>query len=975
MNMKVNEVYHGFRLIEEKKLEDIDSLGRIFEHEKTGARLFQLENDDDNKVFSISFRTPPTNSTGIPHILEHSVLCGSRKFRTKEPFVDLVKGSLNTFLNAMTFPDKTMYPVASKNEKDFFNLMDVYLDSVFYPRIYELPEIFMQEGWHYELDDKDGEITYKGVVYNEMKGAFSTPEEVLFRKISETLYPDTCYGLESGGDPEVIPELTYDEFLDFHRRYYHPSNSYIYLYGNGNLSEQLKFINDNYLENFEKIEINSIINEQKPFDNIRETTIEYPVSKEDEGGEKTYLSLNFVTGNALDSKTSMALRILEHMLLETPASPLKQALINADIGKDIFGRFSNEILQPMFSIVAKNSTEDKKDKFKEVIYSTLRDLAKNGIDSKLIEASINKNEFQLREANEGGTPKGLIYGIYCMNSWLYDGDPMEYLMYGNTLEEIRRDAKKGYFEHLIENYLINNAHGSLLVVNPAKGMAESRAENTRGKLSDIKKSFSEEEIDNIIKETEKLKSRQEAPDTTEDLSTIPMLDIKDIDKKSKTLPLEKKNVNGTEIFYHDVPTSGITYLSLLFDTRVVDKEDLPYVSLLAYTLAKISTENYKYDELSKEININLGGIRFYTTAYEDKNNPEKYYPKFVVKAKALTSKTPELFTLLSEILVNTKFDDTKRLKEIIQQFRSQIEMSIFDNGHLVALGRLVSYFSPAGKFIEQLSGIEFYKFISELEKNFDSEASNIASTLKRVYGAIFSKNNMMVSLTGQTDEFSLFERNCCKLFNSLSGAGAEIKEYNIELNNKNEGLLTSGDVQYVAKGYNFKKLGHDYTGSIKVLKTVISLDYLWNFIRVKGGAYGGFARVSRSGVLGFVSYRDPNLKESLDVYNNTPKFLENFEVDENEMTRYIIGTVSDLDYPIHPSQVGEVALEEYITGFTHEMAQKERDEVLNTKLEDIREFSSMVSEVMKEDYYCALGNEDKIKKNTEIFNTLLNVIE
>lgn len=975
MKLELNKIYHGFKLIEEKNIKEINSTARLFEHEKSGAKLFQLENEDDNKVFSISFRTPPEDSTGLTHILEHSVLCGSRKFPSKEPFVELIKGSLNTFLNAMTFSDKTMYPVASRNLKDFHNLMDVYLDAVLYPNIYKIPEILMQEGWHYELENKDSELTYKGVVYNEMKGALSSPESILMRKIQEALFPDTPYGFESGGDPEFIPNLTQEQFTSFHKKYYHPSNSYIFLYGDMNIEEELKFIDEEYLRNFDRIQVNSEIPCQKPFGEERKQVFDYPISPNEKEEDKTFLSLNYTIGKSTDRELYLAFDILEHLLLETPAAPLKKALIDANLGKDVFGSYDGSILQPTFSIVVKNSNENRIDEFKKVVADTLRDLVSKGINKKLIESSINIKEFQLRESEFDGYPKGLIYGIKCMDSWLYDENPVMHLEYEETFSKVKAALTTDYFEKLIEKYLLNNDHSALVIVKPKKGLAEEKAEELRRKLADLKAGLSETEISHIISQTENLKERQETPDPKEALESIPLLSLKDIEPKSDKLPIVEKDFLGLKVLMHPIFTSGIGYVNLYFDSRVIPQDMLPYISLLSAVLGKIGTEEYSYEELSNLININTGGIRFSGEAYAECGSSDVLHPKFVVRAKALVEKLPELMEILGEILGHSKYNDKKRLKEIIQEMRSRIEMRMLQRGHTVAAKRACSYFSPVAKYEEILIGLSFYKFIADLENNFETRSNEIVDNLNKASKLLFNKNNVLLSFTGEDKDYSSFEKSFPELFDSLGNEDPAPLEYKFELSALNEGLMTSAKVQYVAKAYNFRELGYSYSGSLQVLKTIVGFDYLWNKVRVQGGAYGAFANFQWGGNTVFSSYRDPNLVETLDAYNKAGDFIKGFDADDREMTKYIIGSISELDTPLTPAMKGFVSDEYYIRHVSQDRIQKERDEILNTKKEDIRKFADLVSDVMKQNYFCVLGGEEKIKANKDIFGSIMNVID
>ena len=990
------KLYSGFTLQEEREIRELNALGRVFTHEKSGARLLQLASDDDNKVFSVSFRTPPPDSTGMPHILEHSVLCGSKKFPSKEPFVELAKGSLKTFLNAFTFPDKTMYPVASRNAKDFHNLVDVYLDAVFHPNIYRRPEIFMQEGWHHELESAAGEIGYKGVVYNEMRGVYSTPEAVLFRKITDSLFPDTAYRHESGGDPDAIPDLTLERFLAFHSKYYHPSNGYFFLYGDAEILEFLEFLDREYLGEFERTEVDSVIGVQRPFGSLRELEAFYPISPEEEESERTYLGLSFVTGTATDPHLSMAMDVLEHLLLETPAAPLKNALLEARIGKDVFGQFDRSILQPIFSVVVKGSEEGRRTEFREVVYRVLERLAKGGIEKRLVEASINIKEFNLREADYRGFPKGLVYNIKCMDSWLYDASPFLHLEYEQALNKVKRALAGDDFELMISALLLENRHGSMVVVKPKKGLSEEKNRETAERLRVYKESLSGGEIGTIIRAMETLKERQSAPDRPEDLMAIPMLSLGDINPKPEELPIEVREEDGVKVLHHDLFTSGIAYLTLLFDTSSVTQEEIPYLSILASVLGEVSTERFHYADLSNEVNIHTGGISFDADVYSDKERDGEFYPKLVVKAKVLVKKLPELARILAEILARTRYDEKDRLREIVQEAKSRLEMGIYDQGHLVASQRLLSYFSPLGWYTERLSGLSFYKFISGIEKSFDSAANVIMATLGGLATRLFSRRGLIVSLTADGKDYGRFREAFPGVLEQL-GEGEQRREkthaqqppasasslanagpsastrYRWDLGSRNEGLLTPGKVQYVAKGFNFRKLGHDYTGALNVLKTVASMDYLWNRVRVQGGAYGCFARISRNGNMYFCSYRDPNLKETLDVYDEAEKYIRSFSTDKREMTKYVIGTISGLDAPLTPSMKGEIAAERYLSGTSREDVQRTRDEALGATLEDIRRCADLVGEVMRQNRFCVLGNDGTLRQNGELFGDLVPV--
>jgi len=972
---KNGEVYYGFKFLEEEEVKEINSKARIFEHVKSGARLMHLENDDDNKVFSISFRTPPKDSTGVFHILEHSVLCGSSKYPVKEPFVELLKGSLNTFLNAFTFSDKTMYPVASKNDKDFVNLIGVYMDAVFHPNIYKHEEIFKQEGWHYELNNAEEEITYKGVVYNEMKGAFSSPDGILMRKIQNSLFPDTTYGFESGGDPENIPDLTYEDFIDSHKKYYSPANSYIYLYGNMDLEEKLEYLDKEYLNAYERIEVDSNIQIQNPIGNSVESIEEYPILSNEATEDKTYLSLNFAVSKSINPETYLAFDILEYLLLESSAAPLKKALLDAEIGKDVSGIYDNSIIQPYFAISVKNSNEDKKEQFKKIVFETLRKLVEDGIDKKLIEAAINVKEFQLREADFGNMPKGLIYSIKAMDSWLYDENPLINLKFEESLEKIKKALTENYFERLIEKYLINSDHESLVIVKPSKTIAEIATKAQNEKLKKLKTSFNEEELNKLIEDTEELKKRQASEDSPEDIRKIPLLDISDIDKKSEELPIFETEIDRVKILYHEIFTNKIAYFNLYFDSSKVQEDKIQYLSLLSEVLGKVDTEKYKYAELANEINIKTGDISFTNNAFGNKASSDEYSPKFIVKVKVLSDKIGDSLEIINQVLYTSSFESKKRLKEIIQGLKAKMEASISQNGHAVVVGRLSSYISSTGKYNESLNGVEFYKFICDIDKNINEKYEEIRKNLNEICRLLFNKDNLIIGFTGEKDLYEGFKAS----FNVLNIQKTNISDSSnfVKAQNcaENEGFTTSSKIQYVAKGFNFKKLGYEYSGKMEVLRNILDLNYLWNNIRVMGGAYGAGAVIAESGNFVFYSYRDPNLKETLNIYDKAYKFVQDFNADEYEMTKYIIGTISSLDTPLSPRKKGEKSEENYFRKISNFDIQKKREEVLSTNAEDIRKYYKMVKDITDKNYLCVIGNDVKIKENINEFNKITEVFE
>ena len=961
------EKLSAYRVVEHKTIEEMQSEGIVLEHKKTKARLFLVSNDDENKVFCIGFRTPPDNDCGLPHILEHSVLCGSDKFPLKDPFVELVKGSLNTFLNAMTYPDKTVYPVASCNNKDFQNLMDVYMDAVLHPNIYKEEKIFRQEGWHYELESKDAPLIYNGVVYNEMKGAYSSPESLLDSVTQKTLFPDTCYGKDSGGDPVHIPELSYEKFLDFHRTYYHPSNSYIYLYGDMDMAEKLTWLDEEYLSHYEERPVDSRIREQKAFEKPVEREFSYSITDGESGEDATYLSVNTVVGDDLDPKLYVAFQILEYTLLDAPGAPLKQALIDAGIGKDILGGYESGILQPFFSVIAKDANKEQKGEFLAIVKGTLRKLADQGINRKSLLAGMNYFEFKYREADYGSAPKGLMYGLQCLDSWLYDGDPMTHLCYQETFDFLKKEVENGYFEQLIKDYLLDNPFEAVIVVAPEKNLTAKEDEKLAKKLADYKASLSEEELEKLVKATRELKEYQDTPSTPEILAKIPLLTREDIDKKAETFFWTEKEEDGIKVLHHNFFTSGIGYLKVLFNTSVLPQEDLPYAGLLKSVLGSISTEHYSYSDLTSEIHLNSGGMDFSVTSYANLQDAEQFTGAFVASIRVLYDKLDFGFTMLEEILNHSVFTDEKRLGEVIQETRSRARMKLENAGHSTAVSRATSYFSATAYYNELTGGTAYYHFLEQLEKDYPAKKQEIIAKLQEVSRKLFTRSNMLVNYTADENGYEKLPETLKLLSAKLPEGSRETYVFTHPVKNVNEGLKTSAQVDYVARCGNFRDAGLAYTGALKILQVILSYDYLWLNIRVKGGAYGCMSGFGRSGEGYLVSYRDPNLKETNEIYEGIPAYLEQFDPDERDMTKYVIGTISNLDAPLTPSVKGSRGLSAYLSGVTEEMMQTERDQVLQATKEDIRALAAYVRAVLQTGSFCVVGNEEKIEANRAMF--------
>ena len=959
----------SYDLISKTDITDIKSVGYLLKHKKTGARILCIENDDDNKVFYVGFRTPPEDSTGVPHIIEHSVLCGSEKYPAKDPFVELAKGSLNTFLNAMTYPDKTVYPVASCNEQDFRNLCDVYLDAVFHPNIYSRQQIFKQEGWHYEIEDESSPITLNGVVYSEMKGAFSSPDDMLSRAVFDSLFPDTCYGVESGGDPDVIPSLTYEAFLDFHRRYYHPSNSYIYLYGNADLEERLDYIDREYLSAYDRLDIDSAVGLQKPFDKVCDVVKEYPVTNDEPEKQNTYLSYNAVLSTSLDEKLYVAFQVIEYALLSSPGAILKQALLDSGICKDVQSTYENGVYQPYFSVIVKNSDLSDKDKFLEVIRTVLEKVVKEGYDKKALRAAINLFEFRFREADFGHYPKGLMYGLTALDSWLYDDNsPFTHICALDTFEFLKKMVDTDYFEKLTKQYLLDNTHVSTVSLVPERGLTVKKDKDLEDKLARLKQDMSKDEIKALIEDTKALHAYQEEEDSEEVLSTIPLLQISDIKKEAEGFINEKSILDGKEVLTHDIFTNGIGYMSIAFDLDNIPLELIPYVGILKNVIGMVNTKDHSYADLSNEIFLNSGGISAGTAIYTDVDNGESFRHFFEMKAKVLYDRIPFAFDMIREMIYTSDLTDKKRLFEIICMLRSRLQGAMMSSGHAVALHRALSSISKSEMIVEKTNGIEFYRLIESIESDFDNCADDMIEKLKKVSSMIFTKDNIVLfDLISEKDRVSPFKEHVKEFIKDAPEAAAERGSIDFIPAKIHEAFKTSAKVQYVAKAGTYKCKDLPYTGALKVLKVILGYDYLWNQVRVVGGAYGCFSSFTRSGRATFASYRDPHLRRTLDVYEKAADYLKGFTAGERDMTKYIIGTVSDLDFPLTPSAKGSRSREAYLCNDSIEKIQKERDEILGCKAGDISALYKYVEKIKDDECICVIGSEEEIEKENALF--------
>lgn len=964
-----------YEILDEHRVEDVQSDGFILRHKKSGARIAILSNNDDNKVFYIGFRTPPEDETGVPHIIEHTTLCGSKKFPVKDPFIELAKGSLNTFLNAMTYPDKTVYPVASCNDQDFKNLMDVYLDAVFNPNITKYEEIFKQEGWHYELTGKDDELKINGVVYNEMKGAYSSPDEVLSSQIYRSLFPDNTYSKDSGGNPEYIPKLTYEAYLDFYHKYYHPSNSYIYLYGDMDVVERLEWLDKEYLSLYDYKKVNSEINKQPAFDEIKNVEAEYSITMDDSQENKTYLSYNRVVGDSLDEMLYQAFDVLDYALVSSPGAPVKQALIDAGIGDDVYGSYDAGILQPVFSFVAKNANASQADEFESIIENTLKEVVKTGINKEALLAGINSSEFKFREADFGQFPKGLLFGLNCLDSWLFDDmKPFIHLECLGTFAKLRKAVDTDYFEKLIQEYLLDNTHGSSVTVKPKRGLGNEREEALAKELSDYKASLSDEEIKKLIEDTEHLKKYQEEPSSDEDLRKLPMLTRADMKKNAMPFSNIEDELLDVKVVRHDIESNGIDYISFLFDAGDFAQSELGYLGFFTNALGLVSTEKYSYTDLANATNIYTGGISTGTASHPDIKDRNNFVFKFEVKLKVLEKNLDKALELMEQMLLSSDFTDTKRLGELVAQIKARLQANLSSSGHLVAAMRSMSSFSRYALYQDELKGVAFYRSICRIEKELSESPKSVSDKLAAIAKKLFARNRMLISFTGNNEAYGNAKPSLEKVIAGFDKMSAVGNQAEVHFNTAKEAFIDASQIQYVAKTGDFICEGYEYTGALRLLRIILSYDYLWINVRVKGGAYGCMNTFLRSGESYFVSYRDPNLSDTLDVYDRIPEYIKSFSPDERDMTKYIIGTFSALDTPMNPEAKGSRSLSAYLEGITYEQIQKERNEILNAQPEDIRRLADLVEAVLKKDSICVIGNENMIKESAGLFENVEKLI-
>ncbi len=964
----------GYQMLYKETLSDAAGQGMVFVHKQSGARVCVISSEDPQKVFQITFRTVPTDNTGVMHIVEHAVFCGSEKFPVKDVFAECEKGSVKTFLNAMTYPDKTVYPVASCNDRDFRNLMELYLDSVFHPLLLEKEEIFLQEGWRYELTDRDAPLELNGIVYNEMQGAYTSPEAVLYREAEKVLYEGSSYACDSGGSCEEIPDLTYEACLEFYKKHYHPSNSYIYLYGDMDYVETLEWLDRTYLCHYTRQETEDTLRPVPEEGGLQTIEIPFPIEEGEE--EPGACLLQILTGSPLDVRTCTALEILAEVLVESSGAPVKQALLDGKAGLSVSGEFHCETLQPSFSIEVQDCPAGGREEFYRMIRETLTRLVKEGLDKTSLLATINSHEFALREA-EYEHPKGVEYGLLMLNSWLYDGSGA--FLWLNRLDiykELRELVKTEYFEQLIQRYLLDIRRGVLAELVPVPGLLDERRAVSEKKAEDYRAALSEDELTVLIEKNRRLLAYQEEGDLPEQLAKMPCLTLKDIDRKGKKLHNQEISVAGETLVWHDIPSNGIIYFKCHFLLPVLSKEELHRLGLLLAVLGGLDTQAYTYGELSVLARMHTGGISFYGETYASGEDPQVYTPVLAAEVRVLEGSLGKGLQLVQEIFLHSRFEDVKRLKELVLQTLSQMKSDILYDCGYYARKRAMSYYAAQEQFMEQINGLSFYEYLRTFSEAGEEQWKQLGAALQAVLFRILKESTRIYDLTSeqrgleetmeQIPVFSgaLKREDVCQAEwrgQILSGDGGQVCE----------AFILPVNLQYTAMCGSFRSEGYAFSGVLDVVKNLLNADYLYQEIRMKGGAYGYGCRLyTVSGHMVFFSDDDPNLEETFQIYERAGDYLEQLNPSPEELEKYIIGTIGQEDFPLGAKQWGEQSFHAYMSGLDDEKIQQEREEIFSVTLEQLREAGALIRAVTDQGYCCVLGSRKKIREAEKRFQAV-----
>ncbi len=1084
--MEIDLLPSKYTLISMEEVPDCRGTGYLLKHKKSGARIAVISNNDPNKSFCIAFRTPPKDDTGVAHILEHSVLCGSRKFKPKDPFMEMAKGSLNTYLNALTYPDKTCYPVASCNAQDFANLMDVYLDAVFYPAIYEHREIFMQEGWHYELEDAESDLELNGIVYSEMKGVFSSPEERLARRTMRELFPDNAYFYESGGDPAAIPNLTYEDFLEFHKKYYHPSNSYISLYGDLDVTERLEFLDREYLSAFDATEPAPCMKSQPPIGERFSEGI-YPLAEGDPEEDAAFINWAFRLADCGDIKTNTALGLICQVLFDITGAPVKEALVKKGLGKEVSFIVEDEILEPFGTLSIRNIDAAKLPEVKQTVTSALKQVVAEGLNKRSLQSALTRMEFSFCEEDFGSMPKGLIYIFRSLGTWLYD-DRAAFtgLCVRKLFEELRTLIDTDYYENLVREYMLECESSVWCVLKPKKGLDREEDEALGEELRAFKESLSKEQIEETVRMTEHLRDYQQTPPTPEELMTVPMLRREDIERKGFVPINEELEVHGVPTVLHETETNGIFYIDAMFEVSGIETAEVPYLGLMLRLLGNLDTKNYTYLELDNESGIHTGGIGASVSTYVV-DGTDDYRPVLSMSGKAFAREAAALMSLISEVFFDTDFSSLSRAREVIGECITNMRGVFASAGHRVAMMSARAAVSSSDAFTAALSGREYYELLCRLESSTDEELVKAIECGRKVLGRIVRKSGLTFNITAtreifdglgeallgyikRIEEFGEAQaavagqtgcagenkpadtgtrRDCeekpentgkgcagenkpadtgtgcdceekpentgtgCagenKPADTGTGCDCEEKPENTgkrcagenkseraeagcegekhdrkrdpqgrgpkyETGSRQLAFKNAGDVNYVALAGIHECSSPEEAGHFCILASILSNEYLWNNIRVLGGAYGcGFSYRRQCGSMAFYSYRDPAIGETLETYKSAPDYIESFDVDEREMTKFIIGTIGAIDTPMTPDMKGRFSLSCYMSGVDGDWVQRRRDAILSASCEDIRRLAGAVRKVTEAGNICVVGSESDIERENKLFTEIRNL--
>ena len=970
--LQVGKVYEGFKFVQEKQFPEFELTARLFRHQVTGAEVLKIEIDDNNKVFAAMFKTMPEDDSGIAHIIEHSVLCGSKNYPLKKPFEVLSKGSVKTYLNAETSADKTRYPVASTNTKDFYNLMNVYLDAVFFPNMYTDHMTLQQEGWTYDLRAKDGELKYNGVVFNEMKGALSNPFRLLLTHMKKAIYPEIFMKNESGGMPESIVTLTQEAFEKFHKKYYHPSNSYLYLYGDGNTLEELKILQENALKHFTRGE-RFTTPKQKDIGVMKPYSFEYSIGVNEDDSKKTNFAFVYSIGDIKNTELEAGFLLINSGLFNYDASEYRRAIMDMNICKNISSGYFSNWNQPMFFIIVEGAKQEDKEKVIDAVTKQLQRAATKGLDLEYLTSELMNEEYYIRRGEFGRNPKGYTLLGYVDSYWIHTNDPMRGLDMFGILEKQSKMADNKKLGKLIKKYLLNSTASSFITMIPKKGLSGDAEKQFAENLKKYKTTLSDEQVEKLVKNTQELEVYKNTPDTAEDIARIPMLQLNDLEKEPAVYLATTDTIGANNVLKYHITTNDIAYVQFFYDVRTVPVELVPYLQLSAMLQGDMDTEMYTYGQLGIELQKNGGGAGVGLDHYVYKNNANDIRPYFSLSGNTLVKNLPKLFELERQLMYKTKFDDENRIFEKIKIFKENMKRSFDSRGNDCAESRLRGFLDASGKFEEITNGIEFYQFIADIEANWDTKKLDVVAKMKQALEMVWNKNNVTISVVCAEKDYATVKTHVSAFLDTFPTAVYPKKDFAFTPEKRNEGIKSASKVQYVLMGTNADNLGYRYDGRMLVMKQILDNEYLYEQIRVHGGAYGTWSGFSPSGFISFGSYRDPNLSRTVDVYKKIPRFLSNYTSTEENLTRIKIGLISQFDYPKTNSQKGNTAIFNTLKGYDEEYFKRTRSEIFATTIDDVRGFAPMLQKILDQSLLCVYGNEGMIEKEKSLFTSTIEM--